>query len=199
MVTQSSGYGIFIDRFGRDGDGMAGARAVPGALPGERVLVDGEGEATRLKAVLEASPDRVTPPCPDFGVCGGCALQHAGPALQARFKIDGLRRALDAAGVEAEIAPLVTVGPGTRRRVVLGLARVDGRAVLGFHGRRSRAVVPVTACLVATPRIVAALPALTLLLGPLSSAQGERDVTVTDTDAGLDVAISARAAPTRAG
>ena len=60
---------------------------VSGALPGERIRFqrtrrhrqhdDGE-----LLEVLEASPARVTPRCPHFGVCGGCVLQHLSPAAQ---------------------------------------------------------------------------------------------------------------------
>ena len=57
------------------------------ALPGERVLArvteTGAGERfvrADAVAVLEASPDRVAPPCPYAGpgLCGGCDLQHVG-------------------------------------------------------------------------------------------------------------------------
>ena len=50
-------------------------------VPGDRVrvLLDeprGDGIAARLLDLLEPGPDRAEPPCPHFGVCGGCALQH---------------------------------------------------------------------------------------------------------------------------
>ena len=55
---------------------------VHGTLPGERAMVrvvkskknHAEADLVRL---LELSPRRVAAPCPVFGECGGCALQHA--------------------------------------------------------------------------------------------------------------------------
>jgi len=74
---------------------------VAGALPGERALVQVEhlkkqyGFA-RLLQVLEASPDRVEPPCGIYAACGGCQLQHLSYDAQLRAKrqqvIDNLQR-----------------------------------------------------------------------------------------------------------
>ena len=53
----------------------------PGVIPGERVQVRirrqraSYAEADLVK-ILEASPDRVKPPCPVYGRCGGCQYQH---------------------------------------------------------------------------------------------------------------------------
>ncbi len=57
------------------------AAFVGGALPGEQIRFRrirrhrGHDEGQLLE-VITASPDRVTPQCAHFGVCGGCALQH---------------------------------------------------------------------------------------------------------------------------
>ena len=63
-----------------EGDAHAGKTIfVAGALPGERVMAKQTArsrhfdEATTVE-VLSASPDRVEPHCPHFGVCGGCVL-----------------------------------------------------------------------------------------------------------------------------
>src|SRR5439155_1126115 len=68
---------------------------VEGALPGERaavqIMTGGKrfdlGRANRL---LAESPSRRVPRCPHFGVCGGCATQHADLATQMAAKQDGL-------------------------------------------------------------------------------------------------------------
>ena len=74
---------LVINRIGHLGDGIAdgadGAIYVPGALPGETVEVEevaGHPDRRRLLHVDAASPERITPICPHFGVCGGCAVQH---------------------------------------------------------------------------------------------------------------------------
>ena len=64
------------------------------ALPGERVMVEitevHPGGYLRGDAVqiLQASPDRVQPPCPYArpGACGGCDLQHVAVGAQLEWK-----------------------------------------------------------------------------------------------------------------
>lgn len=86
---------IDIDAIGFEGiaigrlDGLV--HFVAGALPGERVRARITGTKKRFKQaevieVLTASPDRRTPPCPHFGVCGGCKWQHLAYEEQARWK-----------------------------------------------------------------------------------------------------------------
>src|SRR6266446_1413173 len=58
---------------------------VEGALIGERVAVEvlrrkPNYELARMVELHAASPARVAPPCPHFGICGGCSLQHLDPA-----------------------------------------------------------------------------------------------------------------------
>ena len=74
---------LVIARLGSRGDGIAdtpaGALYVPYTLPGETVEVDpwpGHPDRAHLIKVDIASPARIAPICPHFGVCGGCALQH---------------------------------------------------------------------------------------------------------------------------
>ena len=64
---------------------------VPGGLPGERVRVRLSEQRKRwargeLVDILRASPDRVEPPCPYFGVCGGCSMQHLDSRAQLAIK-----------------------------------------------------------------------------------------------------------------
>jgi tRNA/tmRNA/rRNA uracil-C5-methylase (TrmA/RlmC/RlmD family) len=130
------------------------------AIPGERVtLVITEGtEGDRFwradaVAVLEASPDRVTPPCPYAGpdACGGCDFQHVSLARQRALKAEVVREQLSRlAGLQTEVT--VETVPGdqeglrwrTRQRFVV---LPDGG--LGMRKHRSHDVVPVDDCLIA--------------------------------------------------
>lgn len=88
------------EAFGRYGEKVV---FVPYTIPGETVRVELAEEKKRwarahLVQVLEASPDRVDPPCPYFGPgqCGGCQWQHIAYERQLRLKaevvVDQLRR-----------------------------------------------------------------------------------------------------------
>ncbi|MDF2720975.1 MAG: rRNA (uracil-5-)-methyltransferase RumA [Paenibacillus sp.] len=102
---------------GHEGEGVGRVSGftlfIPGALPGERVRAQVSGLKkqygfARLLDVLEASPDRVEPPCPVYDACGGCQLQHlsyeAQLVMKRRLVADNLQRigklqvALDGAG-----------------------------------------------------------------------------------------------------
>lgn len=129
------------------------------ALPGELVVADitedRGGSYCRADAVevVQASPDRVTPPCPAAGPgrCGGCDWQHAAPAAQLLLKAAVVREALARiAGVEVEVSvqPLPGGLLGWRSRVRLAVGP-DGRAGLREH--RSSRVWPLTDCPLAMP------------------------------------------------
>ena len=92
--------------------------------------------------VLRASPDRVQPKCPHFGLCGGCALQHLAPAAQLAFKqsqlVENLAR-LGAVHAERLLEPL----PGSGLELPQARApRHQARAAQGQGaGRLSRALI----------------------------------------------------------
>src|SRR5215469_14238356 len=75
---------LIIDHVGHRGDGVSfvdgEAAYVPYTLGGETVEVAAvpghHPDRRRLLAVETASAERITPFCPHFGVCGGCAIQH---------------------------------------------------------------------------------------------------------------------------
>jgi 23S rRNA (uracil1939-C5)-methyltransferase len=129
---------------------------VTGALPGETVAVELTEEKARFARghvveLLEASPDRVAPPCPHVARgCGGCTWQHVDPAAQRRLKADIVRDSLTRLGHVVD--PVVEPGPElpvTRYRTTIRMAVVEGRA--GFRRHHSHDVVDVDDCLVAHP------------------------------------------------
>lgn len=146
------------------------------ALPGERVLArltdSGEGDRFwRAEAVevLEASPERVTPPCPHAhpGGCGGCDLQHASLPAQRRLKAQVVTEQLvRLGGIDPEAvlggpvvvralpepgrAPGEETGLGWRTRVRYAVDR-QGRP--GFHRHRSHDVLAVQRCPLVTDEV----------------------------------------------
>ncbi len=60
---------------------------VPSGAPGDEVEVEVTERRknflrARLVRIVQPSPQRILPPCPYFGRCGGCQLQHLDYAAQ---------------------------------------------------------------------------------------------------------------------
>ncbi|MEO8713513.1 MAG: hypothetical protein ABI369_00720, partial [Acetobacteraceae bacterium] len=146
-----------VARLGADGDGIGTLpdgtpMYVAGALPGELVRVRavarrGEGWGAALDAIIEPSAERIVPPCPHFGVCGGCVAQHMGDAAYANWKTARVDAALRRAGcADIPMAALARTKPGGRRRMDLALRRSGAAVVVGLHRMRSRELVDIVAC-----------------------------------------------------
>jgi tRNA/tmRNA/rRNA uracil-C5-methylase (TrmA/RlmC/RlmD family) len=132
------------------------------ALPGERIrarITDTTAKFARAEAVeiLQASPDRIEPPCPHARPdgCGGCDWQHATPQAQRRLKAEVIRQQLRRiAGLDREITveplPGDSGGLGWRTRIRLSVGP-GGAAGLVKH--RSHEVVEVGACPLAHPLV----------------------------------------------
>lgn len=182
-----------IEAVGGEGDGIAaGPLYAPFTLPGERVRLAPGPQRREVEAILEPSPQRVTPPCPHFGVCGGCALQHWEHGAYLAWKVERLVRTLARERIETEILPAFAAAPGTRRRLALHArqGRKDA-ARLGFKTRKSWEVVDIAACPIADPALEAALPALRRLAAPLfEHPKSAPTLHVTLTPTGVDIDIS---------
>lgn len=152
---------------------------VAGALPGERVRVDKpygarSHQVWELQAILRASSQRVQPPCPHFGTCGGCVMQHLEPAAQVavkqRFLEDSLQRI---AGLVPERVLATMHGPywGYRHRGRLSVYQVPGYGVrIGFREHNGTHVADLRQCRVVAPVLSALLEPLRLLIERLSIA-----------------------------
>src|SRR3954471_7581594 len=129
---------------------------VAGALPGERIRFRRRSfhkshDEAELVEVLEASPDRVTPRCAHFGVCGGCALQHLAPEAQLAAKQKELAANLERIGnvtPDTWLPPLLGPHWNYRRRARLSSRFVTkkGRSLVGFREKQGKYVADVQRC-----------------------------------------------------
>lgn len=186
---------VKITRLGAQGDGVAesdGASLfVPYVLPGETVRVaPQDGDRAALLKILEPSPSRIVAPCRHFRQCGGCAVQHAASDFYADWKLGLVSAALAARGIEAEIAPLVTATPRSRRRATFAATRTKKDVMLGYYTRATHNIVAITECPLVVPEIEEALPALARAVAPGLSRRSRASLLVTSTENGLDVAVT---------
>lgn len=171
-----------VTSFTHDGSGVARldgkAVFIEGALPGEKVRFRylqrrKRYDTAELLEILEPSPDRVAPPCPHFGSCGGCDLQHLRPERQLEAKQRILAEQLERLGkVKPESWLASVTGPtlGYRRRARLGVrsAPSEGEVVIGFRQRNKSFLENLQTCLVLEPKVSVLLPALHELVAGLS-------------------------------
>ncbi|MES9968862.1 MAG: 23S rRNA (uracil(1939)-C(5))-methyltransferase RlmD [Candidatus Thiodiazotropha sp.] len=172
-----------IESLTQDGKGVTHiegkATFVYGSLPGERVrfLYTGRRrkyDEGRVVEVIEPSSQRVEPVCSQFGICGGCSLQHQKPEAQVASKQQAMLDALKHIGKVAPdevLAPLVGESVwGYRRKARLGVRYVPkkGGALVGFRERGSSFVADIDQCHILHSRVGELLPQLSDLIDQLS-------------------------------
>lgn len=179
---------VQIAGLGAKGDGLAatarGAVFVPWALPGETWQL-GPGEPQRVGAGV----GRAEPPCPHFKQCGGCVAQHMEPATYDAWKHGIVVEAFRHRGLQADVAPLVRVAPGSRRRAVMGVERRGRTVAIGFREEGQHTLVDLETCVVLDPAIVAMLPGLREIGRLLLPDRDGGRLVVTKVDDGLDCAF----------
>lgn len=150
QVTALGGLG---DGIARMADGQV--VLVAGGVPGDVVQAELTGKRRgvlrgRMVAMVRGGPDRVEPPCPAFGRCGGCDLQHLTYPAQLAHKAAQLQRLVGKAlpvrahGVEPN---------GHRRRSRFHLRRAAGRLQCGFLAKQSDELAATPACLTLHPAL----------------------------------------------
>jgi len=188
---------LVIDRLGARGEGVAdtpaGPRYVPYTLPGETVEVDpwpGHPDRGHLVRVDVASPDRIAPICPHFGICGGCALQHLATARYRDWKRALVVDTLAQAGLDAQVDDLIDAHGDGRRRAVFH-ARRGTRDVLevGFAALRAHHVVAIDRCPILAPALDGAIETAWAIAEGLAGTRKPLDIQVTATTNGLDIDV----------
>ena len=150
------------------------------ALPNETVSVKITGSRKSMEegdaalVLANPNPERTTPPCPHFGVCGGCSLQHWQPDGQIQFKQSVLAELLEhQAHIQPEhwLPPLVADRLGYRTKARMGVRYVEkkGTALVGFRERASNFLANLNECHVLDPRVGFEIEPLKALISSLDA------------------------------
>jgi 23S rRNA (uracil1939-C5)-methyltransferase len=187
---------VTIDRLSDEGRGIGSIDGkvifVEGAMPGERVRflythVSGRHDEGRTIEVLEASPERVTPPCIHADLCGGCSLQHMAPASQIALKqrvLEGHFRRNGGLEPGEWLPPLTGPTEGYRRRARLGAKYVVKKETMmvGFREKRSHFLADLGACLTLVPEVGLQFGATKAWLGGLEARDRIPQISVAQGD-----------------
>ncbi len=186
-------YTVTLGTMAREGDTLAGITEqdedgeqhtrilhVPAGLPGEQVTIAVETLAKAperrkrhwkahpprvwITEIRQASPLRTPTPCPVFGVCGGCQLQHMRYDAQLEWKRSVVRTLLQEIGGFDNPAVLETVAcanPWHYRNHMRFSVNRSGQP--GLTARGTQRVLPLTSCPIAHEQINRALAVLSAL------------------------------------
>lgn len=161
-------HDITIEKIVYSGDGIGRVEGqavfVPFAAPGDQLRVritklERNFARAEIVEVVAPSSMRRAAPCPQFGVCGGCQLQHLQYDAQRKTKAEFIRESLRRMGSidwQNEIEVLTADEFGYRARAEI---KVNG-AQIGFFKANSHAICEVAECPVLLPAANVALQAL---------------------------------------
>ncbi len=155
---------ITIERILPGGLGLAHAEGktvmVALAAKGDRLRVHidrvkGNVAFASIEEILERSPERVEPPCPYFGRCGGCDFQQMNYDAQLRAKKEIIRDCLHRIGGMTEVADFeIVAGPNQWHYRSRAQWQYDEeRKRLGYFESGSRRICDVVECAVLVPEL----------------------------------------------
>ena len=174
-----------IERLSHEGRGVArndGKIAfVDGALPGETVSAvftsrRSQYDELRLKEVLVASQERVTPPCEVASVCGGCLLQHMSADAQIAHKqqvlMDQLKHTAGLSDFEW-LPAMASVSDSYRRKARLAVRYVHKKSdvLVGFREKASTFITDMNNCVTLVQPVAKLIAPLRQLLLTMDSCR----------------------------
>jgi 23S rRNA (uracil1939-C5)-methyltransferase len=157
--------------FGGEGVGRADGYVifVRGGVPGDRLRVRLDQARSRfgrgtIESIETPSPHRIEAPCPYFGRCGGCRLQHVDYQAQLAFKSKQVTDALERLGGlgPVDVRPILgaadTYGYRNKMEFTVARARNGAGLTVGLHEQeRYDSVLDVERCLLQSDRMNALL------------------------------------------
>lgn len=201
MKSNMSNPTVDITALSHEGRGVAHLDGktvfIEGALPGEKVTFSytkkhRHFDEGRVTEILTTSPERVTPRCPHYGVCGGCSQQHFSHELQIQNKQNVLLDSLQHIGkVTPQTILLPLLGPqwAYRYKARLGVKYVEKKQklLIGFREKQGRYLADLTRCEVLHPAVGEHLEALRELIANLENYRHipQVEVAIGDEDVAL--------------
>jgi len=156
-------FPLTIKRLGINGEGVGYFKRqvvfVPGALPGEEVVVEAtkthpKFTEAKVKKIRKKSEHRVAPPCPFYEQCGGCQLQHLGYQQQLVEKRDIVIQAFERYG-KIPMDKLVvkqTIGMENpwnyRNKSQFQVGLQKQKVIAGLYGLNSHYLIDIADCMV---------------------------------------------------
>jgi 23S rRNA (uracil1939-C5)-methyltransferase len=187
---------VTIESVAFGGDGVARHSGyvlfVPDVIPGERVRVRiiaskrSYGRAVPVR-IMEASPDRVIPRCPVYGICGGCQYQHVSYQRSLEFKQSQLNEvALRIGGLSIEdVCDPIRPAPepyNYRNVVSLRVMKEESRWKVGYFARDNRTLVPISHCPIASQAINGKITGIESVLERFPHSDRVRDIILKSAD-----------------
>lgn len=179
-MSVNSPYEVDITGLDQEGRGVGRlpegkAVFIAGALPGEKVTIHITQEKksfaiAELASIKHATPDRVEPPCPYYGRCGGCSLQHLAYPAQLRAKRQSVVDALKRIGGIGNAAELTAETQGMkhpwqyRNKIILHAVRQKGEFLMGLYAAESYNIIPIEKCLLQSEQVNAIIVMLREIL-----------------------------------
>jgi 23S rRNA (uracil1939-C5)-methyltransferase len=193
---------VTIERILPGGLGLAHAEGktvmVALAAAGDRVRVHidrekGNVSFASIEEIIEASPDRVEPPCPYFGRCGGCDFQQMNYQAQLDAKVEIVRDCLRRlARIENPLD--IQIVPAHDPWHYRSRAQWQYDAVrqrLGYFESGSRNVCDVAVCAVLAPPLQDTLESLRARMQEGSLSENARDFRAVVGDEGVSTSPGA--------
>ena len=183
---------VTIKRLGINGEGVGYYRRkavfIDGALTDEVVKAEvREIQPKYIKAQLveveKRSKERIEPPCPVFGICGGCQIQHISYEGQLQAKTDIVREAFSRyAGLDdIRIKPILGMEHpwGYRNKAQLQVKRRERDVIAGLYQAESHDIVDISGCPIQHPKVNEAVEKVKAVLSeldiPLHKEHGSKD------------------------
>ncbi|MBP3231298.1 MAG: 23S rRNA (uracil(1939)-C(5))-methyltransferase RlmD [Anaerovibrio sp.] len=160
-VEKGKEYNIHIESLGTSGEGVGRIDGftvfVEGGLPGEDLFiriteVKKNYAAADLLKIINASHDRVKPPCEIYRECGGCQLQHLSYEGQLMAKQQQVKDAIERIGHLKNLPVLPTIGAkepwNYRNKVAFPVGRDRGRTIIGCFAQGTHKIIDSSDCMI---------------------------------------------------